>query len=105
MSRDEDTLTAMHVIASHVRPTDTGVDGALDVDVEIAVDGCEFAGEVTLVRRDDRREEWAAWGGRDHWVQGALLRALDAHLSDRRVKDVLEEVEAVAAEACAEVVS
>jgi len=70
-------LTATGASASDARPTDTGVDGGWDVDVELELsDGRVLSGEVTL-RRHGGCGQWADWGGSpDYWVSGALLVAL-----------------------------
>lgn len=62
---------AIEVKASNARPTNTGVEGALDVDVAVRIDGTEVEGEVTLGKINGL---WVAYGDApDYWVSGGLL--------------------------------
>ena len=96
------TRAVTEVIASNPRETDTGVKGAIDVDVEITLDdGTILDGEVTLVRAADGRPSWEPYGDTaDHWVSGALLAALSAHVGDAEsLRRALSEIAGSAAEA------
>lgn len=86
------------VDAAHARETETGVEGGMDVDVSVSVDGLELSGGVTLVR--DHTGEWSSWGSRDHWVSGDLLQLMGSHMSDARCIEVLDAIEGAAARAC-----
>lgn len=96
----------MHMVtADYARETDTGVEGAMDVDVTIVLaSGPTMSGEVTMVRDRDSNSRlgWRSYGdGADHWVSGDLLGALRAHYADH-VEDLrraLAEIECAAAEA------
>ena len=66
------------------------VDGGVDVDVTVSVDGEEIEGEVTLVRHEVTGE-FASWGQPDHWVSGALLARINAREDAR---DILTELSA-----------
>lgn len=92
---------SIKVEAGEVTETTTGVERGLDVGVTVTLpDGREIDGEVTLLPREDGSPGYAAWGSRDHWVSGDLLRALDEALSDDEVRDVLDEIESAASAAC-----
>lgn len=88
----------IHVAASVATPTTTGVEGALDVDVTVTIDGVEYDGEVTLVR-DENDGRWSSWGAPDNWVSGRLLtqlRKLEHHV----FRDALTAIEEAASSEC-----
>lgn len=76
------------VIASKPRPTTTGVDRGVDVDVTVTMlDGHKVDGEVTLLPREDGTPTYDSWGSTDNWLGGALLAELYAQreaAEDRR---------------------
>lgn len=63
------------VTASFPTPTSTGVEGAMDVDVSVEIDGKTFSGGVTLI---NEHGGWSSWGAPDHWMDQALLDAVEA---------------------------
>lgn len=88
--------------ASNARPSDTGVDNGLDVDVVVWIDDGNpqvapqrFSGEVTLVQ--DHNGDWSSWGQADHWVDGALLAELKK-LPNDAFRSALETIEAEASD-------
>lgn len=91
-------MTTIDVTASVATETTTGVEGALDVDVTVEVDGVEYDGEVTLVRHE-QTGDWGAWGRPDNWVSGDLLRAL-GELSVDDFSLALTAIETAARESC-----
>ena len=63
------------VTASNPTPTSTGVEGAMDVDVSVEIDGKTFKGSVTLIN------EYGSWSGfesPDSWMSQPLLDAVEA---------------------------
>ncbi len=78
-------------------PTDTGVDGGLDVDVTVHIGGVTVTGGVTLIRRDSDGE-WSSWGSRDHWCSQEILDVVDAHLTLPVLDDVLAAAQFAIAE-------
>lgn len=90
------------------RPTDTGVDGALDADVVIYVDGRFIEGEITIAL-DKGLDRWAGWGDPTHWVSSDLLAeienaGLDLHDTLTLIEHAIDQEEASAqALACAQV--
>lgn len=80
------------VVASNPRPTETGADGGVDVDVVVTVRG---DGDV----RDQRgRPVYEAWGDPSMWLwlDGKTLESLYA-LDASVLRDALEKIEAEAA--------
>jgi hypothetical protein len=89
-------MTGMRVQASGVRPTDTGVDGGVDLDVTCEINGLSHEGEVTLV--PSRNGEYVAYGNSaDMWVSGGLLSWLADIDEGRELADLLSDLESVAA--------
>lgn len=81
---------------SNARPTSTGVDNGVDVNVTLIVDGVEHRGEVTLTPAQDGRPTFEAYGSDPSmWVSGALWGII-RDLPDYR--SVLSGIEARAAE-------
>lgn len=90
--------TTIEATANNVRATKTGVDGGLDIDVAVTIDGVSYEGEVTLVR--DHGDEWRAYGpSADYWISGALLAQLE-RLGADRMREALRAIEGAAAAAC-----
>jgi hypothetical protein len=94
--------TIQTITCGTVTPTDTGVEGGVDVDLTVALsDGTELSGSVTLVRDRDSRGMWRAYGDEPStWVEAQLLDALAARLghgSDLTVALAAVESEAVGA--------
>jgi hypothetical protein len=90
--------TDIHVAASIATPTTTGVEGAMDVDVTVTIDGKEHDGEVTLVR-SEQDGRWVSWGQPDHWVSSKLLASLQA-LPHHEFRSALNAIEEAASESC-----
>lgn len=78
---------------SHPRPTDTGVKGAIDLDVTLRLDlghdadgretdgTVDVEGEITLAH--DHAGEWVAYGpAPDYWVSGNLLAKIQDAMCD-----------------------
>ena len=84
---DDGDLT-IETEASVPSPTDTGVDGGVDVDVTVHIGDASVTGEITLIRRDSDGE-WSSWGSRDHWCCQELLDVVDAHPTLPVLDDVL----------------
>lgn len=90
------------IAVSEARPTDTGVDSGLDVNVTLTIGDLEVEGEVTLAPHSDPREKgrYVAYGDSpETWVTDSILR----HLRKRDDwRAVLNLIEAAAAAKCAE---
>lgn len=86
---------AVEVTTSLVSPTEHGVEGALDVEVEIAVNGVKFSGGATMVR--DHNGRWNSWGSPDNW---ASLEVLEAAEESGDYAATLAQVSAECSEAC-----
>jgi hypothetical protein len=63
------------ITASNPTPTSTGVDGGMDVAVDVVIDGERYCGGVTLIQGHDGG--WDSWGSRDNWMDQPLLNAVD----------------------------
>jgi hypothetical protein len=90
------------VNAGESRPTTTGVEGAVDVPVEVTLpDGRVVRDEVTLCPAEDGRPCYESWGTADMWVGGELLAELYAAYEgdDGARRDALSELSAVAGNA------
>jgi len=86
------------VVACYARPTATGVDGGVDVDVTVTLASGEMVeGEVTLVRSLFCRHVFVSWGQPDNWVDDRLLSRLRA-LDTDDYRDALALIEAVASD-------
>ena len=70
------TAPSVIVTASFPTPTDTGVDGAMDVDVDVEIGDKTYNGGVTLIK--DHHGDWSSWGCRDNWMDQPLLDAMDS---------------------------
>lgn len=84
------------VSATNPGPTKHDVEGGVDVQVSIEIDGARIDGEVTLAPSDyDRR--LSSWGQPDCWVGGTLLAPIDRLGLDRNsYAEVLSEIESAA---------
>lgn len=99
-------MSQIQIQASNARPTTTGVNGAVDVNVHVTLpDGREVRGEVTLCPAEDGRPVYESWGGgADHWVSGGLLAELyavaegDTGIDREALRTMLREIEAAAQE-------
>lgn len=85
--------------AENPRPTATGVERGVDVDVVVSYRGKEFVGEVTLLPHEDGRPGYGRWGSTDHWVSNGLLADLQGHCDEDELARSLDVIEAAAAEA------
>ena len=89
----------IEITAQNARPTDTGVNGAMDVYVEITMDGREICGDVTMVRHE-LTGEWVPYGNAaDYWVSGRMLRELSDLRSGQKLCELLAKIARVAGEA------
>lgn len=90
---------ALTVVASSPRPSSClPVAGAVDVDVTVTLPGGDpLEGEVTLAPRQYDGQLASYGSSPDHWVSGALLRALRG-LSDLAFRAALDQIEAAAAD-------
>jgi hypothetical protein len=88
---------SLSVEASNARPSSTGVDNGVDVDVTISWFGTgkTARGTVTLVPHEDPQAGLGAWGAPDNWVSGGLLLEL-AGLSRDEYRAALAAIEAEA---------
>jgi hypothetical protein len=75
---EETTAMEYEITASNARPsTCITTEGAYDVDVSVTIDGKALpAGEVTLAPRQYDGELDAYGNSPDHWISGALLKAI-----------------------------
>jgi len=64
------------VVAGTASPTTTGVEGGIDVDFTLTLNGVEHEGEVTLLPHEDGRPGYSSWGAPDNWVDSRTLRAI-----------------------------
>jgi hypothetical protein len=87
------------VEASHPRPTTTGVERGVDVDVDVyGADGdIVCSGGVTLLPAADGRSHYESWGERSNWMSSELVRWSDAQEDDIRARTDIEEAAAAAA--------
>jgi hypothetical protein len=64
--------------AGIARPTDTGVEGAIDVVFVLTLpDGTEHDGECTLVANESSGD-FGSWGGIDHWLDSRTVGVISA---------------------------
>lgn len=79
--------------------TTTGVERALDVTVDLTVGRAHVSGDVTLLPAEDGRPCYERWGVLDNWMDGRLIRALEALEKDTR-SETINAIEAAAAAKC-----
>lgn len=73
-------------------PTDTGVRGGLDLDVDVYVGNKRISGQCTLVW-EEHNNRWAPYGmGLDFWLSGELVTLC------RTFEDLADRIEAEASE-------
>jgi len=90
------------VYASNARPTTTGVEAGVDVDVSVTLpDGREIDGEVTLLPAEDGRPRFEAWGSPENWMSWGLLRDLRAMTDGNAgaLRDILSDIASAAGDA------
>lgn len=81
------------IAATNPRPSTT-VDGGMDVDITVTLDGTRHTGTVTLTRNHEG--EWSSIGdGADCWVSPELLAALP----DEGLRETLIAIRDAASEA------
>ena len=78
MAKTENSTRVVDVTASNARPTRTGVERGVDVDVSVTLDNGEtLAGHVTLLPAADGRQVYESWGDcPDCWISHGLLDGL-----------------------------
>lgn len=91
----------MEIEASNAMRSSTGVEGALDVDIEVADAQFSSSGGVTMVI-DRINGGWRAYGDTpDTWVESGLLHDLRA-IGPEYCKAALQKIEDAAREVCEE---
>jgi hypothetical protein len=83
------------VVASGVRPTDTGASGrqgpGVDLDIKVTLpDGRVLDGEVTLLPAEDGRPKYAVWGVPENWLDSRTWRVVRELPNYREVLDAIE---------------
>lgn len=92
------TMSKINATASNPRPTSTGVERGIDVDVNVTVGEAFRSASVTLLPAEDGRPVYEAWGAPDHWLDGGTLRVLRA-LDHDTYRAALNAIEAAASRA------
>ena len=92
-------MAQITVTAGAATETTTGAEGGIDVDFTATIDGRELDGECTLLR--DHTGRWGAWGGPDHWLDGATWAQV-RDLADDVRRAVLDAIEAECSPVAAE---
>jgi hypothetical protein len=89
-----------HVAASVATETTTGVQGGLDVDVTVTIDGVDHEGEVTLVPDAINGGHCAYGPSADYWVSGGLLKVLQDSFEGASFREALSKIESAATAEC-----
>jgi hypothetical protein len=90
----------MNVRTSIATETTTGVEGGLDVNVTVEINGLDCDGEVTLVQ-DSVNGGWCAYGpAPEYWVSGALLSWLQGLDEGYELTEILSKIERAAERSC-----
>lgn len=99
---DRQVVEQIEIDASNALPTDTGIEGALDVTISLTRDDREIGeGYVTLVP-DRINGGWQACGDSpDCWMEPGLCDAVDAlKLSEDAARELRGRIREAAADSC-----
>jgi hypothetical protein len=86
----------LDIEASNPIATNTGVEGAVDVDVDVG----DLSGEVTMVR-DEANGGWTSYGpDANYWIESNFLATLRERYGDAS-EAIISRISGLAAIACA----